>query len=81
MGRGLPRFFKLAVMSLFVSQLRQGLNFSTPSKKDSMAVLRDFIEAGKITPVVDRTFPLSEVREAIRYLEGGGVRGKVVITV
>ena len=76
----LPRFFKLVVMSPFVSQL-PNLNFSMPSKKDSMAVLREFIEAGKITPVVDRTFPLSEVPEAIRYLEEGHAQGKVVITV
>ena len=75
----LPRFFKLMVMSPFVSQLPD-LNFSTPSKKDSMAVLREFLEAGKITPVVDRTFPLSEVPEAIRYLKEGHIQGKVVIT-
>jgi len=76
----LPRFFKLVVMSPFVSQLPD-LNFSMPSKKDSMAVLREFIEAGKITPVIDRTYPLSEVPEAIRYLEEGHVQGKVVVTV
>ena len=75
----LPRFFKLVVMSPFVSQLPD-LNFSMPSKKDSMAVLREFIEAGKITPVVDRTFPLSEVPETIRYLEEEHAQGKVVIT-
>jgi len=75
----LPRFFKLVVMSPFVSQLPD-LNFSMPSKKDSMAVLREFIEAGKITPVVDRTFPLSEVPETIRYLKEGQAQGKVVIT-
>lgn len=81
LGRSLPRFFKLVVMSPFVSQMRRGLNFSMPSKKDSMTVLKDFIEAGKITPVVDRTFPLSEVPEAIHYLGEGHARGKVVITV
>jgi hypothetical protein len=71
----LPRFFKLVVMSPFVSQL-PNLNFSMPSKKDSMAVLRGFIKAGKITPVIDRTYPLSEVPEAIRYLEGDTLKGK-----
>ena len=76
----LPRVFKLVVMSPFVSQL-PGLNFSMPSKKESMAVLREFIEAGKITPLVDRTYPLSEVPEAIRYLEDGTAQGKIVITV
>ena len=44
-------------------------------------VLKDLIEAGKITPVIDRTYPLAEVPEAIRYLEEGHARGKVVISV
>jgi NADPH:quinone reductase-like Zn-dependent oxidoreductase len=39
------------------------------------------IEAGKVTPVIDRTYPLSEVPAAIRYLERGHARGKIVITV
>jgi NADPH:quinone reductase-like Zn-dependent oxidoreductase len=42
--------------------------------------LTDLIEAGKITPVIDRTYPLTEVPEAIRYLEQGHSRGKLVIT-
>ena len=46
-----------------------------------MIVLKDLIEAGKVTPVIDRTYPLSEVPEAICYLEEGHARGKVVITV
>ena len=52
-----------------------------PAKQDSMAVLKELIEAGKLTPVVDRTYPMSEVRDAIRYLEQGQALGKVVITV
>jgi NADPH:quinone reductase-like Zn-dependent oxidoreductase len=77
---GLPRGLKQIALSPFVSQLPD-LSFSMPSKRDSMAVLKEFLEAGKITPVVDRTYPLSEVPEAIRYLEEGQARGKVVITV
>ncbi|MEJ7815204.1 MAG: NAD(P)-dependent alcohol dehydrogenase, partial [Rubrobacter sp.] len=77
---GLPRGLKLIVMSPFVSQLPD-LNFSMPSKKDSMAVLKELLEAGKITPIIDRTYPLSEVPEAIRYLEEGYARGKVLIRV
>jgi NADPH:quinone reductase-like Zn-dependent oxidoreductase len=49
--------------------------------KAPLVALKEFIEAGKITPVIDRTYPLSEVPEAIRYLAGGNARGKVVITV
>ena len=77
---GLPRGLKQIAMSPFVSQLPD-LSFSMPSKRDSMAVLKEFLEAGKITPVIDRTHPLGEVPEAIRYLEKGQARGKVVITV
>jgi NADPH:quinone reductase-like Zn-dependent oxidoreductase len=50
-------------------------------QKEDLEELRKLLEAGKLTPVVDRTFPLSEVPEAIRYLRDGRARGKVVITV
>jgi NADPH:quinone reductase-like Zn-dependent oxidoreductase len=46
-----------------------------------MLALKELIEAGKLTPVIDRTYPLSEAPKAIRYLEAGHARGKVVITV
>ena len=46
-----------------------------------MIVLKELIEAGKITPVIDRTYPLGEVPEAIRYLKAGHARGKVAITI
>jgi NADPH:quinone reductase-like Zn-dependent oxidoreductase len=54
---------------------------SKTCKSDSMAVLKEFLEAGKITPVIDRTYPLSEVPDAIRYLEEGYAQGKIIITV
>ena len=75
----LPRFLKLVALSPFVRQL-PALNFSIPSKKDIMAALKEFLEAGKLTPVIDRTYPLSEVREAMRYLQSGQARGKIIIT-
>ena len=43
-------------------------------------VLKELIEAGQVTPVVDRAYPLSDVPEAIRYMREGRARGKVVIT-
>jgi NADPH:quinone reductase-like Zn-dependent oxidoreductase len=46
-----------------------------------MIVLKDLIEAGKVTPVIDRTYTLTEVPDAIRYMREGHARGKVVITV
>jgi NADPH:quinone reductase-like Zn-dependent oxidoreductase len=65
-------------MSPFSSHLPRP-NFSMPAKEEAMAVLREFAEAGKLTPVIDRTYPLSDVCDAIEYLEQGDVRGKVVI--
>ncbi len=66
------------VLSLFVSQkfvmLLAGLN------REDLTILRDLMQAGKVTPVIDKRYRLSEVPEAIRYLEEGHARGKVVIT-
>jgi NADPH:quinone reductase-like Zn-dependent oxidoreductase len=75
----LGRFFKLMVISPFVSQLHPFRGAKDPG--DRLVVLKELIEAGKVTPVIDSTFPLNEVPEAIRYLETGQARGKVVITV
>jgi NADPH:quinone reductase-like Zn-dependent oxidoreductase len=76
----LPRFLGLAVRSLFTSQL-PGLSFAVPAKQDQIAVLSGLLEAGKLTPVVDRTYPLAEAREALCQLATGDARGKIVITV
>ena len=57
------------------------VNMITKSSKKDLAVMKELLEAGKVTPVIDRTYPLSQVPEAIRYLEEGHAQGKVVITV
>jgi len=75
----LPRVLKLVALSPFVSQLPD-LSFPIPSKKDVMAVLEEFLEAGNLTPVIDRTYSLDEVPEAMLYLQGGRARGKIIIT-
>jgi len=49
--------------------------------KDDMTVLRDLMQSGKVSPVIDRTYQLSQTAEAVRYLEEGHARGKVVIVV
>ena len=51
-----------------------------PNKQD-LAFMKELLESGKVKPVIDRCYPLSEVPEALRYLEAGHARGKVVITV
>lgn len=74
-----PRALKLVALSPFVRRLPRA-NFSAPSKRDVMHVLAELLEAGKLTPVVDKTFPLEDVPEAMRYLQGGRARGKLLIT-
>ena len=72
-------------MSRFVSQRIASYtgkpNYSSGPDEGDLATLKKLIEAGEITPVVDRTYSLSETPEAIRYLDEGHTRGKVVITV
>lgn len=74
----LSPIIKSLVLSRFVSQ--KFIMLLTKSSKDDLAVLSDLIKAGKVTPVIDRRYGLSEVPEAMRYLEDGHARGKVVIT-
>jgi NADPH:quinone reductase-like Zn-dependent oxidoreductase len=55
--------------------------YGTTTKQEDLVTLRDLIATGKVTPVIDRTYKLSETAEAMRYFEEGHARGKVVITV
>jgi NADPH:quinone reductase-like Zn-dependent oxidoreductase len=73
------RLLRALLLSPLVGQRLRGL-FSTERRED-LETLRELIEAGKVTPVVDRTYQLREVPEAIRRLEQGHARGKVAVTV
>ncbi|HEX7515689.1 MAG TPA: NAD(P)-dependent alcohol dehydrogenase [Chthoniobacterales bacterium] len=70
---------KMLGLSPFVTQ-EVGMMLADMNKKD-FTFLADLIQAGKVTPVIDRTYTLSQVPEALRYLEEGHARGKVVIAV
>jgi NADPH:quinone reductase-like Zn-dependent oxidoreductase len=76
---GTDRQLRATILSRFVSQ-KLG-TFINKENHEDLIVLKELIESGKVTPVIDRTYPLAEVPEAIRYLEQGHARGKVVITV
>jgi NADPH:quinone reductase-like Zn-dependent oxidoreductase len=76
---GIHRQLWALMLSPFVSQ-KLGTFIAKPNGED-LRVLKELIEAGKVTPVIDTTYPLSEVPEAILHLEEGHARGKVVITV
>jgi NADPH:quinone reductase-like Zn-dependent oxidoreductase len=82
-GRWTGGFFRgmlrAPMVSLFVGQRLRGL--ATKIKRQDLLALVELVEAGTVTPVIDRTYPLIEVPDAIRYLEEGHSRGKVVITV
>lgn len=69
---------KALVLSPFVGQefvtLLAGLN------KQDLALLGDLMQSGEMTPVLDKTFPLTEVPAAIRYSEEGHARGKIIVT-
>ena len=76
---GTDRQLRALLLSLFVGQ-KLG-TFVSRGNQEDLIVLKELIESGKVTPFIDRTYPLSEVPQAIRYLEQGHARGKVVITV
>ena len=75
---GMGYVFKAFLLSPFMRQQERPF-IATPNSED-LVVLKEMIEAGKITPVIDRTYPLSETPEAFRYLDEGHAQGKVVIT-
>ncbi len=77
---GIPRILGLTARGLFTRQLPKA-NFSMPDKRESMAELAELLAAGKIAPVIDRSYPLAEAAEAIGYLASGQARGRIVIAV
>jgi len=70
---------KAKILSPFVEQ--EFVLLLAQMRKDDLAVLAELMEAGKVTPVIDRRFRLSEVPAAVRYSEEGHARGKIVISV
>ena len=76
---GFQRQIFAPVRSRFTGQKLLGL--ISKERQQDLLTLKDLIEAGKLTPVIDRTYPLREAPHAIRYLEQGHARGKVVLTV
>jgi NADPH:quinone reductase-like Zn-dependent oxidoreductase len=75
---GTDRQIRAMLLSPFVGQ-KLG-TFVNKENHEDLLVLKELIESGKITPLIDKTYPLAEVPEAIRYLEEGHARGKVVIS-
>jgi len=76
--------FTLMLVGTWVSKTGSmkigGMGVANPNKKD-LVFIKELLEAGKVRPVIDRTYPFEKISDAIRYLEEGHARGKVVITV
>jgi NADPH:quinone reductase-like Zn-dependent oxidoreductase len=73
----LSRLFQIMVLG----GKRVGMMETAEANQKDLVVIKELLEAGKIVPVIDRRYPLRETAEAIRYLEAGHARGKVIITV
>jgi NADPH:quinone reductase-like Zn-dependent oxidoreductase len=73
------RVVRATVLSRFVSQTLR--TFIMSQNSEALVALKNLIQAGKVTPVIDRTYPLSETTRAIDHVGGGHARGKVVINV
>jgi NADPH:quinone reductase-like Zn-dependent oxidoreductase len=76
---GMGYVIKAFLLPLFVRQQERPF-VSTPNQ-DDLITLKQLVEAGRVTPVIDRTYPLRETAEAFRYLDQGHARGRVVIVV
>ena len=75
----MARPLKAMILSPFISQ-QMGMMMADTNQKD-LTVLAEMMETGKLKPVIDRTYKLDQVPDAIRYLEEGHARGKVIIAV
>jgi NADPH:quinone reductase-like Zn-dependent oxidoreductase len=74
----ISRSARMVLLAPVVSQ--RTVFFLAQQNKADLTVLGELIGSGKVTPVIDRTYPLAEAADAVRYLEEGHARGKVVVT-
>jgi NADPH:quinone reductase-like Zn-dependent oxidoreductase len=76
---GIRSVLELLLLNLFVGQHLR--TFAAKINRDDLALLGELMESGKVKTVIDRTYPLAETPEAMRYLEAGHAQGKVVVTI
>jgi NADPH:quinone reductase-like Zn-dependent oxidoreductase len=75
----LPQAFGQMALSPFIAHLPTP-NFAPPDKQRAMRILGELLEKGKLTPVIDRAFPLGEAALALRHLETGDAIGRIVVS-
>jgi NADPH:quinone reductase-like Zn-dependent oxidoreductase len=82
-GGGLARIFQAMLLAPFLSRIgsKKTCFFIANMNQKDLVFLKDLLESGKVAPVIDRRYPLSDAAEACRYLEERHARGKVVLTV
>ena len=73
----LSRLFRI----MLLGGKKVGMMKTAKANKEDLVFIKELLEAGKVVPVIDRCYPLAETAEAIRYLETGHARGKIIITV
>ncbi len=79
LGRYIQRAGQAMVLSPFVPQQLRPM--AAPTSRDDLAALMELVDAGKVTPVIDRTFPLAQAADALRYYGTGHAHGKVIVSV
>jgi NADPH:quinone reductase-like Zn-dependent oxidoreductase len=80
-GAAILQGFLLGPLISMTGSKKMGIVMWKPNNQEDLAILEELYTAGKVVPVIDKRYPLSEVPEAMRYLEGGHAKGKVVIIV
>lgn len=82
-GGSAPQMFQALLLGPFMSKNggKRLVSLSAKAKQKDLITIKEFLEAGKVVPFIDKRYPLSEAPEALRYLGAGHARGKVVITV
>ena len=81
-GGSLASLLQVVFIGTLISRFESrkiGLNAWEPNKREDLALLAKLFESGEVVPVIDKRYPLSEVPEALRYLAGGQVLGKLII--
>jgi NADPH:quinone reductase-like Zn-dependent oxidoreductase len=82
-GGGLPQIFESLLLARFLPRIgrKKARFFIASINRENLTFLKDLVETGKVTPVIDRRYPLSDAADALRYLEQRHAQGTVVLTV
>jgi len=82
-GGSMSQFYQMSLLGTILSKTsgRKFRGFIERPNREDLQLMAEYFEAGKVRPVIDRTYPLSETPDAVRYVDEGHAMGKVVITV